>query len=180
MLVWTLTTRHSVRIIYLRSLKRADLVVATLAATGLINEIEQSTPISELVVAVTPLLIKPRSKIDVHEASRTRWLFFAYKLKKGVIVTREYDRTFAPNHAYGSELNPGVDKLIDNAIDAMAGKGQIWILTSRREHRILAEIADNGSGIPPALSHLWAIFTTKGVGEGTKWIGFRYCLPDYC
>ncbi len=146
---------------------------ATLAATGLINEIEQSTGrISELVKAVKGYSYMdqaPQQDIDVHEGIENTLTIFAYKLKKGVVVTREYDRTLPRISAYGSELNQVWTNLIDNAIDAMNGKGQIWIRTSRDNNCILVEIADNGAGIPPALQPriFEPFFTTKGVGEGS-------------
>lgn len=146
---------------------------ATLAATGLITEIEQSTGrISELVKAVKGYSYMdqgPLQEIDVHEGIENTLTIFAYKLKKGIVVTREYDRTLPRISAYGSELNQVWTNLIDNAIDATGGKGQIWIRTSRDNNCILVEIADNGPGIPPAIQPriFEPFFTTKGVGKGT-------------
>lgn len=146
---------------------------ATLAATGLIDEIEQSTGrISELVKAVKGYSYMdqgPLQEIDVHEGIENTLTIFAYKLKKGIVVTREYDRTLPRISAYGSELNQVWTNLIDNAIDATGGKGQIWIRTSSDNKCILVEIADNGPGIPPAIQPriFEPFFTTKGVGKGT-------------
>lgn len=146
---------------------------ATLAATGLINEIEQSTGrISELVKAVKGYSYMdqgPLQEIDVHEGIENTLTIFAYKLKQGIVVTREYDRTLPRISAYGSELNQVWTNLIDNAIDATGGKGQIWIRTSSDHKCILVEIADNGPGIPPAIQPriFEPFFTTKGVGKGT-------------
>ena len=85
-------------------------------------------------------------------------------------MTREYDQSLPRISVYGSELNQVWTNLIDNAIDAMGGHGQIWVRT-RREHdqHLLVEIADNGPGIPAELQHriFEPFFTTKGVGEGT-------------
>jgi len=39
-----------------------------------------------------------------------------------------------------------MDNLIDNATDAMNGKGHLWIRTAQ-EDRVLVEITDDGSGI---------------------------------
>ncbi|MBW4640162.1 MAG: hypothetical protein KME05_18420 [Gloeocapsa sp. UFS-A4-WI-NPMV-4B04] len=91
------------------------------------------------------------------------------KLKQGVVVTREYDRSLPRISAYGSGLNQVWTNLIDNAIDAMNGHGELWIRTSCENNHVLVEIADNGPGIPPEIqSHIFEpFFTTKGVGEGT-------------
>lgn len=146
---------------------------ATLAATGLINEIEQSTGrISELVKAVKGYSYMdqaPLQDVDVHEGLENTLTIFAHKLKQGVVVTREYDRTLPRISAYGSELNQVWTNLIDNAIYALSGKGQIWIRTSKDNNCILVEIADNGPGIPSVIQPriFEPFFTTKGVGEGT-------------
>jgi signal transduction histidine kinase len=71
--------------------------------------------------------------------------------------------------ARGSELNQVWTNLIDNAIDAMGGKGELTIRTSRELDNILVEITDSGPGITDAVkAHIFEpFFTTKGVGEGT-------------
>jgi signal transduction histidine kinase len=84
-------------------------------------------------------------------------------------VIREYDRSLPRICAYGSELNQVWTNLIDNAIDAMGGKGELRIRTSRVGDSVQVEVIDNGPGIPPEVrTHLFEpFFTTKGVGEGT-------------
>lgn len=84
-------------------------------------------------------------------------------------MTREYDRSLSRLCAFGSELNQVWTNLIDNAIDAMGGRGQIWVRTSRENDQVLVEIADNGPGIPPDIQPriFEPFFTTKGVGVGT-------------
>lgn len=146
---------------------------ATLASSGLMNEIEQSTArISQLVKSVkayTYMDQAPLQEVDVHEGIENTLTILGHRLKQGVVVTREYELNLPRISAYGSELNQVWTNLIDNAIDALEGKGQIWIRTSRENNCILVEIADNGSGIPPALQPriFEPFFTTKGVGKGT-------------
>ena len=59
--------------------------------------------------------------------------------------------------------------IIDNAIDAMGGKGEVRVRTYRDGNCVVVEIADNGPGIPPDIQpHIFEpFFTTKKVGEGT-------------
>jgi len=146
---------------------------ATLAQMGLINEVEQSTVrISQLVKAVKEYSYMdqaPQQEIDIHEGLESTLTILGHELKHGVVVKREYDRSLPKICAYGSELNQVWTNLIDNAIDAMGGKGQIRLRTSRENNCLLVEIADNGQGIPPEIqSHIFdPFFTTKGVGEGT-------------
>ncbi len=139
----------------------------------LLNEIEQSTArISEVVKAVKVYSYIDKAllqEVDVHEGIESTLTILGYKLKGGVVVTREYDRNLPHISAYGSELNQVWTNLIDNAIDAMGGRGQIWVRTSRENDYVLVEIADNGPGIPPDIQPriFEPFFTTKGVGVGT-------------
>jgi signal transduction histidine kinase len=88
---------------------------------------------------------------------------------KNVTVVRAYDRCIPRLPAYGSELNQVWTNLIDNAIDAVQGKGKICIGTWQEDDQLVVEIVDNGAGIPlDVQSHLFEpFFTTKPVGSGT-------------
>jgi len=72
-------------------------------------------------------------------------------------------------NSFGSELNQVWTNLIDNAIDAMAGNGELRIRTYKDDGCVVVEIADNGPGISPEVKgHIFEpFFTTKGVGQGT-------------
>lgn len=91
-----------------------------------------------------------------------------FRLKRGVEVKRD----FAPNlprvFAHGSELNQIWTNLINNAIDAMDGTGELRIRTFRELEFVVVEIIDNGPGIPDNIKpHIFEpFFTTKRVGEG--------------
>ena len=146
---------------------------ASLKGIGLLSEIEQSSArISELVKAIKEYSYMdqaPLQEVDVHEGLENTLIMLKRKLKEGVVVTREYDRSLPRIRAYGSELNQVWTNLIDNAIDAIGGQGKIWIRTKREHDQVLVEIADNGTGIPPEIQGriFEPFFTTKGVGEGT-------------
>lgn len=148
-------------------------LTATLTGAGLLSEIEHnSAQISHLVRAIKEYSYMdqaPLQEVDVHEGLENTLIILKHKLKGGVVVTREYDRSLPRLCAYGSELNQVWTNLIDNAIDAIGGNGQIWVRTSRENDQVLVEIADNGTGIPPEIQGriFEPFFTTKGVGEGT-------------
>lgn len=145
----------------------------TLTGVGLLGEIEQGTArLSHLVKAIKDYSYMdqaPLQEVDVHEGLESTLTILSNKLKQGVTVTREYDQNLPRISAYGSELNQVWTNLIDNAIDAMDGQGQIWVRTYCEHDHVLVEIADNGPGIPPEIqSRIFEpFFTTKGVGEGT-------------
>jgi signal transduction histidine kinase len=109
----------------------------------------------------------PLQEIDIHEGLENTLLLLGHKLTD-IIVTREYDRGLPHITAYGGELNQVWTNLIDNAIAAMGGRGQLWICTAREQNYIRVEVADNGSGIPPEIqSRIFEpFFTTKPVGAG--------------
>ena len=140
---------------------------------GLINEVEQSTSrISELVCAIKSYSYMDRAplqEIDIHEGLESTLTILHHKLKQGVSVQREYGQDLPKVYAHGGELNQVWTNLIDNAIDSMAGKGQITIRTSLENDCVRVEIADNGPGIPKTVqSRIFdPFFTTKRVGGGT-------------
>jgi signal transduction histidine kinase len=148
-------------------------VVSSVGAERLTREIEASTArISELVRAIkeyTYMDQAPEQEVDVHRGIESTLTMLKFRLKHGVEVKREFDPNLPRVFARGSELNQVWTNLIDNAIDAMGGKGELIIRTSRELDFILVEIIDNGPGIPDAVKpHLFEpFFTTKGVGEGT-------------
>ncbi len=86
-----------------------------------------------------------------------------------MVVKRDYGRVPLLVNSFGSELNQVWTNLIDNAIDAMGGEGELRVRTYRDDDCVVVEIEDSGPGISPdVLPHIFEpFFTTKGVGEGT-------------
>jgi signal transduction histidine kinase len=154
---------------------RAALVriAASLEIANLLNEIESSTSrISDLVGAIKEYTFMdqaPVQNVDVVKSLETTLTILNHKLKRGVQVQRDYQPTPLLVNSFGSELNQVWTNLIDNAIDAMGGKGDLRVRTFRDDGCVVVEIADNGPGISPEIeSHIFEpFFTTKGVGEGT-------------
>lgn len=140
---------------------------------GLLSEVLQTTErISQIVRAVksyTYLDQAPLLEVDVHEGLENTLVIMQHKLKKGVTVKREYSPNLPHIEAYASELNQVWTNIIDNAIDAMNGKGEIKIRTYVDDQRVIVEITDNGPGIPEEIqSRIFEpFFTTKAPGHGT-------------
>ena len=140
---------------------------------GLLSEVLQTTErISQIVRAVksyTYLDQAPLLEVDVHEGLENTLVIMQHKLKKGVTIKREYSPNLPHIEAYASELNQVWTNIIDNAIDAMNGKGEIKIRTHEEDNRVVVEITDNGPGIPEEIqSRIFEpFFTTKAPGHGT-------------
>jgi signal transduction histidine kinase len=154
---------------------RAALVriAASVEIANLLNEIESSTSrISDLVLAIkeyTYMDQSPVQNVDVVKSLETTLTILNHKLKRGVTVQRDYQPVPFLVDSFGSELNQVWTNLIDNAIDAMNGKGELRVRTYREDGCVVIEIGDNGPGISAEIeSHIFEpFFTTKGVGEGT-------------
>ena len=140
---------------------------------GLLSEVLQTTErISQIVHAVksyTYLDQAPLLEVDIHEGLESTLVIMQHKLKRGVIVKREYSPNLPRIEAFASELNQVWTNIIDNAIDAMSGKGEIKIKTYEEDNRVIVEVTDNGPGIPEEIQSriLEPFFTTKAPGHGT-------------
>jgi len=158
-----------------RDTARAALVriAASVEVASLLHEIESSTSrISDLVGAIkeyTHMDQSPVQNVDVIKSLETTLTILNHKLKGGVVVQRDYQRIPLLVNSFGSELNQVWTNIIDNAIDAMHGKGELRVRTYRDDGCVVVEIGDNGPGIPEEVQpHIFEpFFTTKGVGEGT-------------
>ena len=154
---------------------RAALVriAASVEIASLLHEIESSTSrISDLVGAIkeyTHMDQAPVQNVDIVKSLETTLTILNHKLKQGVAVQRDYQRVPLLVNSFGSELNQVWTNLIDNAIDAMHGKGELRVRTYRDDGCVVVEIGDNGPGIPEDVKpHIFEpFFTTNGVGEGT-------------
>ena len=147
-------------------------MTGTLSLQDLTQQVERSTGrIAELVNAVKAYSYEGRAPVqdvEVHEGLENTLTILSHKLK-GVTLIRDYDRSLPPIPAYGNELNQVWTNLIDNAVDAVNGQGEVRISTRRDDDHLVVEIHDDGPGIPEHVrEHLFEpFFTTKGVGKGT-------------
>ena len=155
----------------------AQAAVARIAASAesavLLNVIRNSTSrISELVQTIKDYTYLDQARlqdVDVVRSLETTLTMLSHELRNGVSVRREYQPVPLLVDSFGSELNLVWTNLIQNAIDAMAGRGELRVRTFREDDYVVVEIGDNGPGIAPEVrSHIFEpFFTTKGVGEGT-------------
>ncbi len=140
---------------------------------ALLLEVGQTTErLSQIVRAMKAYMYldqAPLLEVDVHEGLENTLIIMQHKLKQGIKVKRDYSPNLPRIEAYASELNQVWTNIIDNAIDAMNGKGEITLKTYAEDHHVIVEIIDNGPGIPEEIRPriFEPFFTTKAPGHGT-------------
>ncbi len=151
----------------------AILASKSAGVSGLLAEIGQASgQISNIVGSLKTysyLDQAPVQTIDVSEGVDSSLLMLRGKLKQGVTVHREYAENLPTIQAYGSELNQVWTNIIDNAIDAMNGYGELAVRIYSSDTDVIVELEDNGPGIPEDIQHkiFDSFFTTKEPGKGT-------------
>src|SRR5205814_5303632 len=109
-------------------------IVVTVAGLSLIDQVERSaTRIAELVAAVKSYSYMDQGAlqdVDLHEGLESTLTMLGHKLRGGVAVLRDYDRSLPRISANGCELNQVWTTLTENAAAAMAGKGMLRLSTS--------------------------------------------------
>ena len=147
-------------------------LAVTTAVHDLLGDIDRgSARISELVGAVkrySYLDQAPIQRVDVHAGLEDTLLILRHRLKQGVEVVRDYAPDLPRIEVRASELNQVWTNLVDNALDAMGGRGKLVLRTYARPGQAVVEVIDDGPGIPPEIQHriFEPFFTTKPVGTG--------------
>jgi signal transduction histidine kinase len=144
----------------------------TIELLGLADEVAiSSRRISELVGAMKDYTYMDRAAVDDVDVTLgldNTLTILGHRLK-GVSVQREYEENLPKVRGNGGELNQVWANLIDNAADAVDGRGNITLRTAIRDGRVVVEVVDDGPGIPrEAQGRVFEPFyTTKEVGAGT-------------
>lgn len=164
-----------------------EWLAATHGAYRVLEEISQGAErISHIVLALKQYSFldqAPAQDVDVRQGIESTLLILKDKLR-GVRVVREYAPDLPRIHAYGSALNQVWTNLLDNAGDALQGKGTVTIRTCSEGDWIMVEIEDDGPGIQEAIQGrvFDAFFTTKAPGKGTGQgldIAWRIVVNDH-
>lgn len=148
-------------------------IAASAELSILLGAVENSSDrISNLVRTVkeyTYMDQAPVQDIDVARSLETTLGTLAHILRPGIEVKRNCEPVPLLVSAVGSELSQVWTNLIENAIDAMPGQGELRLQIFREDNYAVIEIGDSGSGIPAEIKpYIFdPFFTTKDVGEGT-------------
>ncbi len=149
------------------------LISASYVVESLSKEIalgaRQITDIVKALKSYVYLDQGPVQEVDIHEGLENTLIILKHKLSPGITVRRDYAQGLPRVSAHASELNQVWTNLIDNAADALAGKGEIVVRTRRRDNGVAVEVEDNGPGIPEDIkSRVFNLFfTTKPLGKGS-------------
>ena len=148
-----------------------EWLAGTLDLVGLAGELETSAGrISELVGAMKEYTYMDRAvvgEIDVISGLQNTLTILGPRLKD-VSLLREYEKDLPRIPGHGGELNQVWTNLIDNAIDAVDGRGSITVRAYVEGAQVVVDVVDDGPGIPRAAQvHVFEPFyTTKDIGAG--------------
>ncbi len=115
-----------------------------------------------------------RTEADLHDGLETTLALLHHALRD-IVVERRYG-TLPRVPVYVDELNQVWTNLIQNAQQALNGKGTIAIETLAEGSTAIVRVIDDGPGVPPdVLPRIFEpFFTTKPKGEGTG-LGLGIC-----
>ena len=150
-----------------------EWVASTLSTAALLSEVKDATArVSALVAAVKSYAQLDRAALqltDLTEGIESTLVMLGHKLRDGVTVVRDYGTGVPRIQANPAELNQVWTNLINNAVDAMDGRGILRVSTRADGDGAVVEIGDNGPQMPPEVQAraFEAFYTTKDVGKGT-------------
>ena len=148
-------------------------IAAAIELSLLLGTVESGTArISELIQTVkeyTHMDQAPAQNVDIVRSLETTLSALAHLMQPAVRVERAYQPVPLLVNTMGNELNQVWTNIIENAIEAMQGEGELRLQTFREDGYVVVEVGDSGRGIPPEIqSQIFdPFFTTKDIGEGT-------------
>ncbi len=105
---------------------------------------------------------------DIHEGIESALMLLRNKLKQNITVHKEFGEIPLID-CYPGKLNQCFLNILNNASQAIEGKGDIYIRTFQSDGKIFISFKDTGKGIPDEVKNriFEPFFTTKDVGQGT-------------
>jgi signal transduction histidine kinase len=113
----------------------------------------------------------PVQRVDVRVGLEETLVILRHRLRDGIEVVREVADDLPEIEAYGSELNQVWTNLVDNAVDAMDGRGTLTLRAQPDPNGdgVQVEVCDTGPGVPDEVRErlFEPFYTTKPPGKGT-------------
>lgn len=151
-------------------------ISATCSLHGAISEIHSSlgriTQIVNSLKAYSYMDQAPVQLLNVHDGLNNTLVILRTTLNDNITVVTDYAPDLPRIQGYGSELNLVWTNILDNAVSAIDGGGEIAVRTRLSPPWAVIEFQDSGAGIPIEIqSRVFdPFFTTKppdaGVGLG--------------
>ncbi len=109
---------------------------------------------------------------DLNEALLSTLEILRHEVRRKALHIEQQFGTLPPVACHPGKVNQVFLNVLVNAVQACQNGGRLAVRTrpeGKPPNRVLIEIADNGSGIPPeVLPHIFEpFFTTKPIGQGT-------------
>jgi PAS domain S-box-containing protein len=155
--------------------RSTDAWVRSRAAT-ITEQVEAASKIVRSLLDFSRRADPTVSKLDLSDVARDALVFVQGKQSSDVEVEAVYPSAPVEIHGDRGQLIQVLSNLVNNAYDAMAGKGRLRMEVRLQEGRGIVEVTDSGPGIPvDILPHIFEpFFTTKPEGEGTG-LGLAIC-----
>ena len=150
------------------------------AAFALVEDIALGARrISEVVSALKAYSFMdqaPVQLVDVREGVDDTLVMLRSRLRDGIEVRLDFADQLPRVQGHGSELNQVWTHLIENAISAMDGGGELELKAFQDDPWVVVEVADSGPGIPIEDQEkiFDPFFTTRAPGEGAG-LGLSIC-----
>ena len=156
------------------SIRLARLVSSVISVSTLLASVGQATSrISDIVDALKSYSFldqAPIQRVDITEGIDQTLALMGSRIGSDVKLVKQFEPNIPVIDARGSEINQVWTNLLNNAIDAVDGDGEIKVSVRRSvDGGVTVEVFDSGHGIPADIQDriFDAFFTTREPGHGT-------------
>ncbi len=150
-------------------LRRADAQTVAAELGGLEEQIRRGAQLTRQLLIFARSEVTAPETLDLNELARNGGRMVCPLLGEKIALALDLAATPMRVEADRAQLEQLLINLALNAGDAMPSGGTLTVRTGGGDDRVWLEVADTGSGIPPAIRDriFDPFFTTKGAGRGT-------------